>query len=638
MKCPKCGTYNKPEYRKCYVCNEVLPQEYIEEKKKNNMWTQSAFREEDEVDVTNIRQDKAGRPKENGTFYDLSSMDTDEDPVLGRQYSIYAKREAAKERGIWGNEKNSRYARRGEGNIPVVALEDESDESIARKSKRGSKYGAEPLSENAKRIRYFREGQEIGIVVPAEKEKPVEPKKDNLPKKKTYKKKLSIKWGRLILISLLAVCIIFGIIIGISSLAGKVSEGMSQLFVSRNQLPNGGEPLVERVLKDGQTWHNVTFYGEDGDKILVEDESHDLKRTLTIHNNMAVLSLDDYSYIPKDGDEYYGSEFTYVDIKAWHFDKDGVETELNVPTYRISVPLAPLTIIYPVEQGTSVDTTQVKVRVKVEQASRVIIDTKNMSGNIDDEGYTSTYIFLNEGMNEIPILVEADGYRVNNYTLLIYSPPKDVDIKLIEAPTETQMSQLRIDGQTEPGATVTLDDRLPLLIDYINVDKEGRFFIKTELSDFGENEVILYVTTPDGRTATLKHIIHRLPLEGAYTSAAWVLDYKALSTAASKMIGQIYHLNGFVTERIETPEAKLFLFNTGTAADPKYVVIEYNGNYDIIIGDMIYDMYADVTGKYDNYPRLYARFIYISEDQDQNGIKDKDENIGTGNNIGDNGD
>ena len=137
-------------------------------------------------------------------------------------------------------------------------------------------------------------------------------------------------------------------------------------------------------------------------------------------------------------------------------------------------------------------------------------------------------------------------------TLQVYSPEQEVAIELTEPPTETQASELRIDGVTEPGATVTLDSSMPLLIDKIIVDKEGRFYLKTKLSDFGENPIILYATMPDGRSTTLIHVIHRLPLEGAYTSKAWVLDYKALSSSANKMIGQIYHLEGYLVERIDS--------------------------------------------------------------------------------------
>ena len=632
MKCPKCGAYNKPEYKKCYVCNSMLPQEYIEEKNtknKKDMWTQSAFREGEEVDVTNTQKETLqSENTKKDSFYDISSMDEELSKEEKKQYSIYAKREQAKERGVWGEGKSSRYTRRGEGNIPVVALEDESQEEVTKKRKRGSKYAVEPLSKNATRIRNFREGQEIGIVVPPEPEKPKENKKDNLPKKKTYKKKLNIKWGRLILVNLFAIVLLFGLIMGIIALTNKVSESMSQLFVPRNQLPNNGQPLVERVLKDGQEWHTITFYGEDGDKILVEDESHNLKRTLTIHNNQAVLSLDDYSYIPLEGEEFYGEEFTYVDIKAWHFDKDGNETELSVPNYRIGVPLAPLTVIYPEEQGDTVYTTQVLVRVKVEPESRVIIGSKNMSGNIDSEGYTSTYINLDaKGLNEIPILVEVDGYRANDYALLVNSPEKDVDIELVDAPTETQASELVINGKTEPGSTVMMDDSvLPLLIDYIDVKDDGSFYLKTRLNDFGENEIKLDVTAADGRTATLKHIIYRKPLEGAYTSRAWAFDYAALSASANKLLNNVYYMQGYVIERIDTPEAKMFLFNAGTAADPQYVIFEYNGLNDLRVDGFIYDVYADVQGKYENYPKLYARFIYESEDQNQNGINDEDEN------------
>ena len=627
MKCPKCGAYNKPEYKKCYVCNTMLPQEYIEEKhkeNKNNMWTQGAFREGVNKDTAKKDNQKSKEQDNKNSFYDINNMEQEFSSEEKKVYSIYAKRAEAKDRGVWGNEKSSRFTRRGEGNIPVVALEDESQVKTTKKRKRGSKYKVEQPSKNSTRIKNFREGQEIGIVIPPEPEKPKKKKEDYLPKKTTYKKKLNIKWGRLILVSMLTVCVLFGVIVGIVALTNKVSESMSQIFVPRNQLPNNGQPLVERILKDGQEWHTITFYGEDGDKILVEDESHNIKRTLTIHNNQALLSLDDYSYIPIDGEEYYGEEFTYVDIKAWHFDKDGIETELEVPEYRISVPLAPLNVIHPVEQGETFDTTQVLIKVKVEPNSRVLIGDKNMSGNIDADGYTSTYIYFDEpGMNAIDIKVEVDGYRVNDYEVLVNNPEKDVDIRLTDAPTETQASELVINGVTEPGSTVVLDSSMPLLIDFIDVKSDGKFYLKTKLSDFGENEVKLYVTAADGRIATLKHIIHRIPLEGAYTSSAWKLDYKALTSSANKIVGNVYHLQGYVVERIDTSEAKYFLFNAGTAAEPRNLIIEYNGLYDIKQDGTVYDVYADVEGKYENYPQLHARFIYVSEDQNQNGIDDE---------------
>ena len=66
------------------------------------------------------------------------------------------------------------------------------------------------------------------------------------------------------------------------------------------------------------------------------------------------------------------------------------------------------------------------------------------------------------------------------------------------------------------------------------------------------------------------------------------------------------------------------MFNVNTAADPQYVILEYNGLYDIKM-NWKYDIYADVLGKYENYPELYARFIYLSEDQNQNGIDDEEE-------------
>lgn len=627
MKCPKCGAYNKPDYKKCYVCNATLPQEYIvgENKKQDNkLWTQAAFREG--------AQRKTKLKKEDEEYnFDLSAMESEEDIIedpkqqekLNRKYASHAKKEMAKQRGVWGSEYSTKYTRRGEGNIPVVALHDESDEDTTRKRRRGSKYGKSPLSKNAKKIGKYFEGQEIGVVVPPEPPRKVEEKKEHVPKKTTYKKRLNIKWARLILVSVFTACLVFGLIVGVAFLVDKVSYNMSNVFGTRNALPNNGQPLVERSLIDGQTWHTITFYGDDGDKVLIQDKSHNIKETLTIHDNQAVFMVHDYFYIPEADEEFYGDPFTYVDIKAYHFDKNGVETELVIPEYRISIPLAPLTIIHPVEQSTTEEATQVLVKVKVEPNSRVIIDKKNMSGNIDADGYTSTFITLEpEGINTIPILVETDGYRANNYELLVNNPKRDIEIELIKAPTEERNPELRIDGITEPGTTITTDANL--LIDEIRVKDDGSFYIKVKLSDFGWNPINLYATAADGRTATLTHNINRIPLEGAYTRSAWVLDYKALATSATKMVGQVYYLPGTIEERIDTPEAKLYKFNTGTGAEPQYLIIEYNGLYDLKV-DGRYDAYADVLGKHDNFPLFYARFVYESEDQDGNGIDDDEE-------------
>ncbi len=45
---------------------------------------------------------------------------------------------------------------------------------------------------------------------------------------------------------------------------------------------------------DGASWHKITFYGDDSERIMITDA----RRTLAIHNGTAELMLEDASYIP----------------------------------------------------------------------------------------------------------------------------------------------------------------------------------------------------------------------------------------------------------------------------------------------------------------------------------------------------
>ena len=91
---------------------------------------------------------------------------------------------------------------------------------------------------------------------------------------------------------------------------------MSQIFTGHEALPNGGRPLVERVMTDGMTWHRITFYGEDGERVLVESPIQD---SLSIQGNQAVLMLDDSSFIPEEDTQDESMEYVESGFAGFSF-------------------------------------------------------------------------------------------------------------------------------------------------------------------------------------------------------------------------------------------------------------------------------------------------------------------------------
>lgn len=534
MKCPLCGAYNKPEYKKCFRCGTDLADEQLEHSRHSSP----------ESDQSGIWTHKPQRQKQ----------------------PFYIKRTSPQE--------------------SLVAIDDEAAaDDVAEKKE----------SVNIQKIRRLKQGQTVNVIVPKKKEK-------KAPK---IRKRGGIRWFRLVMSLVVISAVLGGLVVGFIYAFRGVSSGISNLFDDRNELPNGGVPLVERVMIDGQTWHKITFFGQDGERILVENPI----RSLTVYNGKAELLIDDNSYIPDSTDENYGTELITVKIKASRFSLNGEETVLDVPDYNIEVPLSPLKLISPAEQGAVVDYSQVFVKVKILPGSRIFIGSKNLTDMVDSEGYVSTYINLDPtiGDNVIPISVETENHRMNRYDLTVNRPILDPIIVLTDPPSERDYSEVILEGKTEPGATLTTN--VKQYTADLSVDADGNFRFGAKLNAFGTNEITITATTTDGRTSSLTHYIERKPAHREYTMMAWPIDdYDYLVSATEHLIGRVYKCTGFAVKKEETEDASLYLYDIGGGTQ-KYIYLQYSGQYDFQL-NVTYDIYADVIGSYKNYPLLIARFIY----------------------------
>ncbi len=618
MKCPLCGAYNKPEYNKCVRCGNDLAsdgdgknQEKIILEHHSPLKNTPSFREAVIVEEVREEVQKDIKP---GTHV------PDQD-----------------ENDLWHGKKKKRHADRNKKHVPVLSLKDESDTPDEKKEdvhKTRTKKRAQSGS-NLHKISNIREGQEVEVLIPPE----VKKKK----KKEKKKRKYNIRWGRLSIVSITAAVLIIGMVIGFIYLFRGVLSGVTDIFASREGLPNDGKPIVERVMINGQTWHRVTFYGEDGERILVDDPV----RSLSIEDNKAVLLLDDTSFIPEtdvniDDEEVAETDdevfeepgaveevgaanyvkdggYVRVALKAALFTEDGEEKPLYVEPYNIPVPLSPLKLVYPTDPDLVVEYTQVFVKIKTTLGSRVIIDGVNLTDEVDSLGFVEKFVNLNEGLNEIKIVTETTKHRTNTEYIYVTRPEQDVSIELDSPNSSHREKDIWIEGTTEENATIYVDT----LHLSANVSEEGfvtndetgevrkKFKFRYVLSSYGWNEIKIQATTPDGRSSTLVHRVERDPDHREYTKQAWnILDnYDWLSSSTEALVGKIFSCRGEVIEREDTDTDRLYLFNVGTESQPRYVMLKYTGKQNIKIGET-YDMYADVVGTYKNYPMLTVRFVY----------------------------
>lgn len=594
MKCIICGAYNKSDYTKCYRCgadltpnNEDVKKDKVILDHKSLLKNTPSFRQAIVVEE---------RPEEDITKKEPKKPNIDDNYKDNKSSKRDIKH---KKNAIWTEKKKpSFFMRKSNKSAPVVAinLEDSTVNNKNKKSRRRIK------GTNQEKISQFKEGTEIDVILPAT------PKEQKV--KNTQKKKSGLKWGRLVFVSVIAASMIIGLIVGFFYLFKGLSSGVSSLFSGHSDIPNGGMPLVERLMINGQPWHRITFYGEDGERILVEDPI----RSLSIQDGKAVLLLDDISYIPttstQDQEE---SEFIKVALKASRFSKKGEETVLPVPSYNIDVPLSPLKVIYPIEESMEVKYSQAQVKLKVEPGSRVIVDHINLTDIVDSDGYVSKFVNLDPGDNDIDVEVRTNKHRQNTVQIKVHHPPLAVPIKLTEPPASSKTEEVWIKGIVDP-TTELYVNTVKLAAD-IKIEPDGVFEFRYKLEKFGWEEIEILANAPDGTQSTLIHRIERIPDHRQYTRDAQKMDYNQLSTMANSIKGRIFKCTGEIVKRIETPTSRMYLFDVGIGDKLEFIIIEYSGNREFEMGKY-YDVYADVIGTYDNYPRLAGRFIYDIDESD----------------------
>lgn len=492
---------------------------------------------------------------------------------------------------FWGDTKGSPTY---EDKTDFIVLHDEASDSNAAQDlvDRGA-----PVPDNRQKLGWMRGKREVQVVVPAR------------PAPRAYEpppRRYRIRWPKLIFTTLLILVLFVGVGYGVFTLVRLASGSISDLVASKQAGSADQEPLVERVLINGEPWHRITFYGKDGEVVLVDNP----RRSLPIQNGKAELMLNDESYITDDLTE----DKVTVSLEAKIIPPEGKERLVTIQPYSIDVPMAPLKIVLPAEQSVTTNEDSMLIKIKVTPGSkRVLIGGSNVTDKVNAEGFVSTTMAINpSGVNTILIVVETAKHRRNNFELKINRPVMDVPI-LLEKPEDNSTSgnTIVISGSTQAGATITTDAPLS---GKVTMEASGLFRFTAKLKRWGWNTISITATSQSGLTSTMVHKVNRVPQLASYTGKAWkALDnFDYITTSAEALIGQVVKLEGMIVKKLESEVSDYYLFNIGQPGQTKLLVVEYSKE-DGLKADQYYNIYADINGTLDGYPILTARFVYPVE-------------------------
>jgi hypothetical protein len=540
MKCPTCGTDNKSTNKACFRCGHKL-------------------------------DDNGMQPKG-----DASSL----------WFSNAEKKNTPAPPPFWGD---SHGKPNYDDSNDFIVLHDESSNSNAAQDlvARGA-----PVPDNRKKLEGASSKRDVNVIVPPQPAPFIETARGG----RRYK----IKWPRLVFATIAILVVFAGLGYGAYTIYKVAVNAGSQLIAQKRNTTPMQEPRVDKAIIDGESWHRITFYGQDGDMVLVDNP----KRSIAIQNGKAELLLNDQGYIPDD----LVKDKVTVSLEATIISPDGKETKITIRPYDIEVPLAPLKIVLPQEQTVSTYNDSILVKIKVTPGSaRVMIGGTNVTDNVSADGYASATVKLTANtINSIQISVATAKYRKNVYDLKVERPVMEVPIRLDDATkSSTSGNTVTISGSTDPGVEITTDAKVNGKID---VKASGIFSFTAVLKRWGYNDITITAKTANGRTSKLVHTVNHVPELGSYTSHAQVLDYNYLLSTVDGQIGRVYMIEGLVVKKLESDVSDYYQFNIGKPGETKLLVVEYTKEAGLK-QNQFYQLFADVTGSFDNFPVLTVRFL-----------------------------
>ena len=378
------------------------------------------------------------------------------------------------------------------------------------------------------------------------------------------------------------------------------SRARQKVYTSgRMQTPT----LEETTLTDGRSGHRLTFFGEDGDSVYIEQ----LRQSyLIVGGKVEILIADSewFDNLPNDIDR---AEITLLPVLL---REDGGQENLPGISFEVDTPTSPLELINPKQQRTTVLSAIYQLEMKVVPGSTVLVDGSDVTDMVDVLGNLSVNVAVYpQGDNPISILVRTPRHKETRADIVLYRERTDIDIELsIYTSRSSARKTMAVSGAVDPTAKLVVDS--PHVPDSLTVGEDGSFTFYAEFEEIGTNTVTFHAEKAGCQNAVISFDVNYLPTLPEYAKDPWriIENYDNMLRMYEQWKGRVFRCRGTAVKVLDD---RVFIMDVG---DGYLLAIENATSVQVKEGG-VYDFYADLNGLYDstdgNIPYLIARYEKI---------------------------
>ena len=610
MKCPKCGHWNKPSFPRCFQCGEPLNAkdkaspawqqqfEKIQPEKKHVLYDDASPVTEDLISAS----EEATKKSQESLAFEMNRLR--ERRIRGTQYLEEFRRNAA-EQGIAPSGSGVSIRRSG-GFFEQVP--DDPEETVYPPPEIRSRLRSRPKEPvPSEEDDSFLPLHDVHLAQMSFTDTDLPPSYDDpLPMPPPIQKGRRKRNRR----GVIGVAIWAVRILAVVSAAFVIWQGV--LLVQGAMGPPtateaGTDIVIEEIEIGGLPGRRILIPGEEGTQYYISE----LTKSYVVIDGTATIEVPDYVFY-ENIEHLEASQMEAVLTPT--LVKGSTETRLSPIFYTVDIPLSPVRLISPEVNYLAVSTSIYNLRLSVSPGSKVTVNGRDISDAVDINGTVSDNPPIKAiGENLVTVTVRAPYCRENNLTLVFYREPQEIPLELAPDTTTSSRNQsFEIKATTMAGATITMESPYYTLDDSL-LATTGEFTVKTEMVRVGYNTVRIRSSYPGKRDSVLEHVIYYLPSVDVYSRKAWALtsrDYMELMTNITSRIekAQPYECQGVITEII-ADNPQLAIMDTSTTGSPQLVMLQNESSREWVLGES-YRVYADVSGVYNDIPRLTGRFTY----------------------------